>query len=97
MAHSSPAAAPDAPRAPYEGVWRGTIGELPVRACFAEGGSGKFGAYFYMSRLITIPLIKDDKESQLFKEGLPDDTKAPRWTLNRVARDAIYGTWTQGT
>jgi len=80
-----------------KGVWDGTIGQLPVRACFDERGGESVGVYFYRSRFETIPLMKDDKGAWLFSEGWPDDAKAPRWSLTQIGWNAIGGNWAQGS
>ena len=95
MVPSASAAAENVPPAPYEGVWQGTIDNLPIRACFSGDEHRSFGAYFYMSKLMTIPLIKDDKGALQFSEG-GQDAKAPRWNLTRAAGNSIVGVWTQG-
>ena len=93
-----PNSAPAAPGLPgFAGVWDGTIGTLPVRACFDESADESFGVYFYRSHLETIPLIKDDKGQSLYSEGWPSDANAPRWALTEIAPDEIGGTWTQGS
>ena len=79
------------------GVWDGTIGNLPVRACFEDQRSTgePWGVYYYRSRLITIPLMKDGKSENLFSEGWATDKAAPRWNLMRRTATAIEGSWTQ--
>jgi len=80
------------------GVWDGTIGDLPVRMCFdLPESSDPYGVYFYRSKFLTIPLIKDDKAPSLFSEGWPSDVKAPRWALTQSDPNALGGTWKQGT
>ncbi|NUS99360.1 MAG: hypothetical protein HOP96_00080 [Sphingomonas sp.] len=96
MTVASPAAAAENfPPAPYEGVWQGTIGNLQIRACFSGDERRSFGAYFYMSKLVTIPLIKGEGATQ-FSEGGSDDARAPRWNLTRAADNSIVGVWTKG-
>ena len=41
------------------GVWEGTVGNLPVRACFGAR-IGDSGAYYYLSRLRPIPLDEEE-------------------------------------
>ncbi|MEO7634347.1 MAG: hypothetical protein ABIS38_01720 [Sphingomicrobium sp.] len=91
-----PAVANAAPAAPLTGVWQGTLGAEPVRACFNDRQGAAFGAYFYLSRLVTIPLIKDDKGALLFSEGWPEKAQAPRWALTQAGPDALGGIWSQG-
>jgi hypothetical protein len=76
------------------GVWDGTIGDLPVRVCFDRPESGDpYGVYFYRSKLMSIPLIKDDKAPSLFSEGSPSEAKAPRWALTQSDPNVLRGTW----
>ncbi len=94
----SASAAADTPRAlAVQGVWQGTLGTQPIRACFNNRETDSFGAYFYLSKLVTIPLVKDDKGELLFSEGWPDDPKAPRWALTPIGADELAGTWKQGS
>ena len=50
------------PNPQIAGVWDGTIGTLPVRACFVHESYGDQGAYYYRSKLVTIPSIADNKK-----------------------------------
>lgn len=94
----SASAAADTPRAlAVQGVWQGTLATQPIQACFNNRETDSFGAYFYLSKLVTIPLIKDDKGELLFSEGWPDDPKAPRWALTPIGADELTGTWKQGS
>lgn len=79
-----------------QGVWQGTIGTLPVRVCFGTRPSSSFGSYFYMSKRVTIPLVRDDSHPAVYSEGWPEDTKLPRWTLTRILPERIEGGWRQG-
>ena len=45
------------------GVWEGTVGSLPVRACFVRRDWGTFGAYYYLSQRRLIPLDGDEGEA----------------------------------
>lgn len=91
-----PAVASAALAAPLTGVWQGTVGATPVRACFNDRQGEAFGAYFYLSKLVTIPLIKDDKGAARFSEGWPDKVQPPRWALTQAGPDALGGIWSQG-
>jgi hypothetical protein len=78
------------------GVWDGTIGGLPVRACFNQRDWGTFGGYYYRLRLETIPLQLPDGETRTFVEGHSEkDNKAPRWTFETIGADRLSGSWKQ--
>ena len=76
------------------GIYEGTIGTLPVRACFSRRDWGAFGTYYYRSRLRTIPLEGVEGIEGAFVEG-PDDAK-PRWMLQPAGADRLAGRWTGG-
>ena len=92
LAASAPAAAP---AFDLTGVWHGTIGTLPVRACFARRDWGAFGAYFYMSRLRTIPLEAEEGQGSSFREGGGEDPKRPRWRIEKTG-PGLSGSWSGG-
>jgi hypothetical protein len=84
------------PNAGLAGVWQGTIGAQPVRACFNQREWGTFGAYYYMSHLVSIPLQQPDGKKLTFVEGGDErDTASPRWTFDKTAPDRLAGSWTQ--
>ena len=91
------ATAPAAAQVPHSpdphGVWQGTIGALPVRVCFNPRKPDPFGAYYYLSKMVPIPLLNDGHGSSLFSEGWPENAKLPRWSLTRILPDRIEGTW----
>ncbi len=71
------AATAEAPAPVWQGVWEGTIGTLPVRACLKGSDSGfQVGAYYYLSRKRPIQLTRGD-------DG--------RWTERETGE--ITGTW----
>lgn len=92
MAGAAPAAAP----AETSGIWQGTVGNLPVRACFAHRESGSFGAYFYLSRLRLIPLERAEDASGTFREGGGPERSRPRWRIERADAARLTGQWTGG-
>jgi len=90
------AAAASAP-AELPGIWQGTVGDLPVRACFARPEQwGSFGAYFYLSRRRLIALDGADGESVTFHEGGGADPNRPRWRIERADAGRLTGQWTGG-
>ncbi|HEV2866853.1 MAG TPA: hypothetical protein VGX37_10070 [Allosphingosinicella sp.] len=90
------AAAAAVPPADLPGVWEGTVGNLPVRACFVGRDSGAFGAYYYSSRLQLIPLHAEEGARTAFTEGAGDDADAPRWSIERAEGGRLTGRWTAG-
>jgi hypothetical protein len=88
-------AAASADRAPaWQGVWQGSIGTLPVRACFVQQDWGAFGAYYYLSRLQLIPLERGENPADGFREGSAPDAKSPGWTLDSAGPKELTGRWT---
>lgn len=90
--------ASDPPPPAWGGVWQGTVGALPVRACLTRryDGAGA-GLYFYSSRLQLIAL-EQQGGSKKWREGADSAKASPRpaWQFATVARDVLTGTWTDG-
>ena len=90
---SQPAqAAPDLKA--MHGVWQGTIGKLPVRACFDTSEYSNDGKYFYVRRLSTIPLKADEKVPGDLTEGWTKSKGVARWRINAITRNGVEGAWT---
>jgi hypothetical protein len=89
------AAAAAAPPADLPGVWEGTIGSLPVRACFVQREWGAFGAYYYLSRLRLIPLEAEEGAGNAFREG-SETPRSPRWLIERADAGSLTARWTGG-
>ena len=91
------------PAAPAEkrnlaGIWEGTVGSKPIRACFNEQDWGTFGGYYYLSHLNAIPLQQPRGAPQTFVEGYDEsDAKAPRWTIENVADGKLAANWRRGS
>jgi hypothetical protein len=98
LASLSPSAAAAAPASPaaLAGTWEGTIGSLPVRACFVRREWGMFGAYYYLSRLRLIALEAEEGAGIVFHEGGGDGAGAPRWRIERAEASRLTGRWTSG-
>jgi hypothetical protein len=79
------------------GVWEGTIGDLPVRACFTGRESYAFGAYYYLSRRQLIALNEVEGSASTFFEGNGAMADQPRWLVESAQDDRLAGRWTQGT
>lgn len=82
--------------ASYEGVWQGTLGDQPVRACFTNREWGPFGAYYYLSHLKLIALETPEKGSAAYREGSDADAKGPEWIVDTVAGAELLGRWVGG-
>jgi hypothetical protein len=94
-----------APGPAWEGVWRGTIGELPVAVCLQHRDGDDFGAYYYLRHLSIISLGTLPPGDQAGPAGSlvwteqPDadhPEKGPLWHLTGVAHDHLGGTWSDG-
>jgi hypothetical protein len=92
IAGAAAAAAP----AELPGIWQGTLGNLPVRACFAHSQWGSFGTYFYLSRQRLIALEAAEDASGTFREGGGPDPNRPRWRIERADAARLTGQWTGG-
>ncbi|MEO8617881.1 MAG: hypothetical protein ABI412_00815 [Sphingomicrobium sp.] len=75
------------------GVWQGTIGTLPVRACFDAGEYSSEGKYFYLKHLRMIPLVPDDKTPGELTEGWADTKGIARWNMKAVSGNRAEGIW----
>lgn len=89
------AAAAQAAPVGLSGIWEGTVGNLPVRACFAQREWGPFGAYYYMSQRRLIPLEPVEGAPSAFSEGSTDRGN-PRWQVEAAAGDRLRARWTNG-
>ena len=76
----------------WSGVWQGTVGSLPIRACLARRSELlSVGAYFYASKLQAIRL-EQQGNSRLWLEG-EGSTGRAGWTFEQVGAQALAGTW----
>ena len=76
------------------GVWQGTIGNLPIHACYDASEYSNDGKYFYMRRLSTIPLQADDKVRGDLTEGWAETKGVPRWRITAITKNTADGVWT---
>lgn len=98
IALAAAALQPAAPAPPtmLAGVWEGTIGDLPVRACFVERDWGASGAYYYQSRLQSIGLEEAvSGRRDAFREMAESGGSAPVWHIDR-GPETLGGSWTNG-
>ena len=86
-AMAQPASAPG-----VAGIWEGTIGTLPVRACFVTREWGTFGAYYYASQLKLLGLEAQDGAPGTFSETGGEFTA--RWSVVQAAGDSLTARWT---
>jgi hypothetical protein len=95
LALASPAAAQDQPRPQWEGVWQGTIGTLPVRACFFKHSDDwSVGSYYYLSRMRAIALDRE-RDGTWIEHGAGGGDVTGRWAIVRDG-DRLVGDWRQG-
>lgn len=83
---------------PWQGVWTGTVGSLPVRVCLArQNETAAIGSYFYLSRLRTIRL-EQQGGSREWVEGYGESSgpPPPRWRFEAVGSGVLAGRWTGG-
>lgn len=91
---AAPASAQDLP--PWVGVWEGTVGTYPVRACFESFGEGPGrGAYYYLTRLEAISLSEEDGEIT-WKESAAGSESDAFWQPSEMNGAHVRGTWMQG-
>lgn len=89
------AAAVQAVPTPLTGVWEGTVGTLPVRACFVEREWGPFGAYYYRSHLRAIGLESVDGAPGTLREG-GEGSGEVRWQIQSATSTTLQARWTSG-
>jgi hypothetical protein len=94
---TSPGTSPATSPAALAGIWEGSIGTLPVRACFVRREWRTFGAYYYLSRLQLIALDREEGAGDVFHEGGGDGAGAPRWRIERAGSSRLTGRWTSGS
>lgn len=92
LAFAAAAAAPAVPR-DLPGTWDGTIGTLPVRACFMQRESGAEGAYYYRSHMRAIALVDWNEPANVLHEGGGSGEGAPRWRIQSANATSASGLW----
>lgn len=77
----------------WQGVWEGTIGTLPVRACLRGSDDGfSVGSYYYLSRKRPIQLTHEDDGRWVENET---GTVTGTWRLQSDGK-RLLGAWTNG-
>jgi hypothetical protein len=91
----------DNARPDWVGIWRGTIGKLPVQACLQARDYGNYGAYFYLKNrgIISLGPIDDStatKASYAWTEARNSNhpEAGPLWQNISVSGIALTGAWT---
>ena len=82
----------------WQGVWEGTIGTLPIRACFQRrGADDPVAAYYYLSRLRPIRLEQQGNSKLWLETGDAAETRrSPQWRFDGVGRTLLTGAWSVG-
>ncbi|MEL1249511.1 hypothetical protein [Aurantiacibacter gilvus] len=74
------------------GVWQGTVGNLPVHACF--NGEDGDGVYYYDRHKLLIGLLN---EEGVFAERIGyDDPGEANWRMTAIEGGSASGTWQEG-
>ena len=80
---------------PWHGVWQGTIGRLPVRACLQQrGGDYQNGSYYYLRQLKPIALEHQDDGTWTEQAG-GGETVTGRWSV-ALTGGRLAGQWRGG-
>lgn len=88
------AAAAQAAPAGLPGIWEGTVGNLPVRACFVRREFSRFGAYYYLSQRRLIALDAEEGAEGAYREGGGAGGDGPRWLIEQAGPEALTARWT---
>lgn len=82
----------------WVGVWEGTIGTLPIRACLDTLGTDGpgHGSYYYLSRLEPIALRESSEWEGGWDERAAGADDGPFWEMDDFDGRRIRGTWYQG-
>jgi hypothetical protein len=79
-----------------DGIWEGTIGTLPIRACFVQRDGSAFGAYYYLSHFQLVALQREEGASGGYSEGA-GDPGAALWRNVEVRAGNLTARWTSGS
>lgn len=79
----------------WQGVWQGTIGKLPVRACLQlRSETYRNGSYYYLNRMKPIPLRAEDDGS--WSEEADGGAVTGKWRVESATPNRMTGTWRSG-
>ena len=77
-------------------IWQGTLGELPITACFydQENGSNE-GVYYYQEHLRPLRLVElDEQAPNVVSEVLGrDQPNGFKWTIISKTKDSLSAVW----
>jgi hypothetical protein len=91
----APVAAAGAAPPAWHGVWRGTIGTLPVRVCLQQrGGEFNNGSYYYLRQMKPIALERQD-DGTWTERGTGTEAVTGKWAL-AGAGERLDGRWSNG-
>lgn len=78
-----------------EGVWKGTIGKLPVQVCLAvDSTDWARGSYYYHSHKVPIRLERAE-QGKHWQESAEDGAVA-RWDIANAGSARVTGKWSKG-
>jgi len=81
----------------WHGVWRGTIGTLPVQACLpSRGESWGNGSYYYLSKLEPIRLELSNDGGTWTELAGDRNSDTGSWRLRVDSENRLSGEWRQG-
>ncbi len=87
-----------APAPAWQGLWQGTIGELPVRACLSvRGDDSGLGSYYYMSKLVPIAIRQEEGKSVWAEQNSAMDDSGASWTIANAGAQQLSGQWRSGS
>ena len=78
------------------GVWEGTVGTLPVRACFVHREFADFGAYYYLSQRRLISLEAEEDSGTVYRESDDSGQNGSRWQIDQAVGDRLTARWMNG-
>ncbi|WP_443747153.1 hypothetical protein [Asticcacaulis solisilvae] len=94
-------AAADPGALPWQGVWRGTVGNSAVQVCLQHGDDDSFGGYYYLRHLQVIsldpPAHAAGKDMITWTERTDDanpSAKGPVWHITAIKNGHLDGVWT---
>jgi hypothetical protein len=83
----------DSSKPDWVGIWRGTVGKLPVQACFQARDYGNIGAYFYLKHLGIISLGPIDDSTWTEARNSDQAADGPLWTTISADGSKLTGKW----
>lgn len=84
----------DTPQPEWEGVWQGTVGQLPVHVCLDATPYQQKGEYYYDRVKRLLRLEPDKTEGRWFEQDYSDKNGA-QWNIS-ASDGQLVGTWSDG-